>query len=510
MAGKASDHVQANSPRCYSYTFRISHWVLLVSSVILIATGASLHAAARPDWSIFCGAVPSWLWRGRMHVWHYWAAVAFLPAVLICLPMLLQKVFWGRATRVILIGGSGLLALTGLWMLFPWGTISANKTVVAMHAALGLLVFPTVLLWHMIAGVTQYSRNLGASFRVWREVRLGAVIGLGVVAVLSTWIMFEGWPLQVSWRNLIATRIPAPTAESTSDNKSQLADLPWEKTTPLSVLLVGGSGFSSGHTDMTLRALHDGEQLYIKAQWDDPSENYGYWPWKKRDDRWEYVQTSEKDEITQYEDKFSMVFPTAPSWHFEQVGCAMYCHVDGKYGWGYKGGQPDIDAWHWKAARTGSVGQVDDKYWSTVDFTTKTIGRLSDPSDGGGFVKNVSEDGNQPLYLPDDWQNVHQGSIPDEHKVAFDADSTETFPVGTVLPGIISAPFQGDRGDVLCQSTYENQQWTLYIKRKLDTGSDHDAKFAPGGTFAFGCAAFDHAGKRHARSVPVLHLVLEE
>ncbi len=491
----------------YSYRFRISHWVFLASVVILIPSGFSLHAAARPEWSVFCGVVPTWLWRGRVNSWHFWAAVALVPAIVACVPLLFRKDFWQRPSRVILLMAALISVLTGLWRLFPWGPIPLFNTVVAIHAALGLLIIPLVFLWHAATGLSKYAKHLVPSFCFWREARWGQVGALALIGIVTTWIMFEGWPLNAPWRNLVVKRISTPP---NADAEMQLAQLPWDQATPLSVRLVGGSGFRSGQTDMTLRALHDGEDLFIAAQWDDPSENYDYWPWQKRADGWEYLQTSKNDETVQYEDKFSMVFPIKPSWQYEQVGCAIYCHVDGGYGWGYKGGQPDIDVWHWKAARTGSTGQVDDKYWSAVDLAAAHIGRFSDAKDGGGYVKNITEDGTQPLYLPDDWENVFQGAIPKAHAVDYDPERDKDIAVGTKLPGVVSAAFQGDRGEVTCQSVYSGQQWTLFIRRKLDTGSEHDCLFSPGGSYAFGCAAFDHAAKRHARSMPVLRLVLEK
>lgn len=494
----------------YPFRFRVSHWFLMASVVILIATGFSLHAAARPAWSIFSGAVPSWLWRGQVHLWHYWAAVAFIPALLVCLPLFFTKDFWQRPTRGVLFGGGFVLVLTGLFMMFPFGPVAATKTVVAVHAALGLLVIPLAFLWHLSSGLSKYAKYLVPSFRFWGKPRWGELAAFVLVGIVTTWVMFEGWPLKAPWRNLVAKRISTPAEAAAEGTQPQFAQLPWDQATPLSVHLVGGANFRSGQTDLTLRALHDGENLFIQAQWDDPSENYDYWPWQKRADGWEYLQTSKKDETVMYEDKFSMAFPIKPSWHYEQVGCALYCHVDGAYGWGYKGGQPDIDVWHWKAARTGSTGQVDDKYWSAVDLAAKHIGRMSDAKDGGGYVKNISEDGAQPLYLPDDWKNVFQGAIPKSHAVEYDPERDKDIPVGTRLPGVVSEAFQGDRGDVSCQSVYSNQQWTLYIRRKLDTGNEHDVQFVPGEAYAFGCAAFDHTGKRHARSMPVLHLVLEK
>jgi hypothetical protein len=50
----------------------------------------------------------------------------------------------------------------------------------------------------------------------------------------------------------------------------------------------------------------------------------------------------------------------------------------------------------------------------------------------------------------------------------------------------------------------------ISFHRKLDTGSERDAAFEPDGTYAFGCAAFDCAAKRHAYSMPIFHLVVEQ
>jgi len=64
--------------------------------------------------------------------------------------------------------------------------------------------------------------------------------------------------------------------------------------------------------------------------------------------------------------------------------------------------------------------------------------------------------------------------------------------------------------NVACQSHHRDGRWAVYMRRKLRTGSEFDTQFAPGGRYAFGCTAFDHAGKRHAYALPVFHLVLAE
>jgi hypothetical protein len=165
--------------------------------------------------------------------------------------------------------------------------------------------------------------------------------------------------------------------------------------------------------------------------------------------------------------------------------------------------------WHWKATRTDPVGQVDDKYWSEVDFEAKDVGRHGDPKTGGGYNKNISDDGTHPTFLPDDPAAVRQGIIPADRTVEYSEEVAAKIPEGTIIPGIVASPFVGDRGDVLCSSRHEDGRWTVYMSRELDTGSEHDMKFDPGQSYRFGCAVFDRCSKRHAYNLLPYRLVLE-
>jgi len=485
--------------------FRLLHWVLSVVILLLMATGLSLHAAARPEWSVFSGVVPSWLWEGRVFLWHLCAAIVYAPSILAVLVVLRKSRLFRRPTQAMFLGSGIVTIITGLLMMYPVAPVALLKVAVALHFASGLIMMPLAFIWHVVAGLIKFFPMLVPSFRPFHTPQWRHLGGFAVLGVVTTWIILGCWPIGASLHKLPAHRISQSEAAVTD-----MAALPWDKATPLSIRLVNGKGFDSGQTNMTLSALHDGDQLYVKAEWEDPKADFGYWPWRKTDDGWEYLQTSKKDETVHYEDKFSLIFPMAPSWQFEQVGCAVYCHVDGDYGWGYKGGLPQVDVWHWKSARTSSVGQVDDKYWSEVDLEAKDVGRHSDHSEGGGFAKNLAEDTPHPAFLPDTPEAVHRGMIPKEHAVPYSEEAAKQIPPETIIPGLVCEPFQGDRGDVSSVSTHQNGRWTLYVRRKLDTGSEHDVKFAPGGTYSFGAAAFDCAAKRHAYSMPVLHLSVEE
>ena len=45
----------------YGHLFRLLHWVLTITFLVLLASGLSLHAISRPDRSFFSGVLPDYL-----------------------------------------------------------------------------------------------------------------------------------------------------------------------------------------------------------------------------------------------------------------------------------------------------------------------------------------------------------------------------------------------------------------------------------------------------------------
>ena len=114
--------VRQRRPLPYSHLFRLLHWLLPATIIVGAVTGVSLHAAARPEWSLTAGVLPNWLLGGQIQVVHLLAAVlttASLPAVLV--------LYWRRKTRrraihiLLLLSGAVMIA-TGLLMLHPLHT----------------------------------------------------------------------------------------------------------------------------------------------------------------------------------------------------------------------------------------------------------------------------------------------------------------------------------------------------------------------------------------------------
>jgi len=500
----------------YPHLFRILHWLLTGSLVVLILTGWSLHAASRPEWSLFSGVLPSFFWPGRVHVIHLWAALVFFPSIIASVFLYWRCAVYRRATHYVLLTGGLATVAAGLCVLNPFGPPFVDSIARITLVTVGLVVMPVALLWHALVGFTKYWRMLVSAFHPWASPGLLAWVLFLPLPVITTCVVLNGLPVHRPWHELTARRIervednPMPTPED------------WDTATPLRIELANGAGFDRGRTQVKLWALHDGVELFILAEWEDPAEDRQDMPWKKIKGGWERLVTDPDDEMVHYEDKFSLIFATEPDWQFEQFGCAAQCHIGAgplnRQKYGYKGSDTIIDVWHWKSTRSDPVGQVDDKYWSHLDFSpdNKDVGRHGDHLASGGYRKNESADKTRPSHLPGGpWVTKH-GMIPEDRAIPYTPADAGGIEPGTVIAGIVASPFVGDRGDVKCHSIHEGDRWRLFIRRKLDTSVDHpehamhDVKFVPGETVTFGCAAFDHASKRHAYSLAVYRLTLEE
>jgi len=111
--------------------------------------------------------------------------------------------------------------------------------------------------------------------------------------------------------------------------------------------------------------------------------------------------------------------------------------------YGLKIAAKPFDVWHWKASRTDPVGYIDDKYWLGMDPDEKEGGRKADPKESGGYVKNISEDGTTPGWLPSSDDAVLQGAILKSGAEPYSEDKSSEFAVGTEIPGIVIEPIVG-------------------------------------------------------------------
>jgi hypothetical protein len=134
-------------------------------------------------------------------------------------------------------------------------------------------------------------------------------------------------------------------------------------------------------------------------------------------------------------------------------------------------------------------------------------GRKSDPKSGGGYTNNVSESKRGPKFaLPGNKPGPPYWILEPE-KVPFD---NVKYKANDEVPGIIVAPFTGDRDDISAKHVWKDGVWTVVIARKLVTNSEFDVQFNDmKKEYAFGVAIFDNAQVRHAYQTGVLKMTLE-
>lgn len=299
---------------------------------------------------------------------------------------------------------------------------------------------------------------------------------------------------------------------STAPKLDAEVDALWQQAAPLKVKAVGGANFPGGGTEITLRSVYTGDNIYFLVQYADATESQRRSPYQKQaDGTWKKLAAPNDkggDNNVYYEDKLAMIWSiNSPS--FEKSGCMISCHAGEKgkpYGNKYLPSGETGDIWHIKTVRTGPVGQVDDQYLDDTKYDkdkSPEAGRKSDAKTGGGYVDNKLVDGKPEFALAGN-KTAPPYWIIDSQKTAFD-DSK--YAAGAEIPSIIVAPFSGDRADIGLALKWSGGVWTYEFSRKLVTGSATDVQFSDQQKdYAFGIAVFDNAQVRHAFANGVIKL----
>jgi hypothetical protein len=286
-------------------------------------------------------------------------------------------------------------------------------------------------------------------------------------------------------------------------------DAAWNQAKAIKVRVTGGANLAGGSTEVTLKALYTNDDVFILAQWADKTKSERRAPWQKQaDGSWLQLKDPKDkggDNNVYYEDKLAFIWNISAS-NFEAAGCMVACHAgeQGKpYGNKYLAKEGELaDIWHWKWVRTGPVGQVDDQYLDHTRWDKEKApgaGRHSDPKTGGGYENNVADDKKGPKFALKKNKAAPPYWILDQEKETLDAGK---YKAKAEVPGIIVAPFTGDRGDISAGASWNNGVWTVELSRKLKTGSKFDVQFDDlTKSYAFGVAVFDNAQVRHAFAI---------
>jgi hypothetical protein len=370
-----------------------------------------------------------------------------------------------------------------------------------------------------------YGRHLAAGC-------LGLILASGAVSGLYTWNQ-----LPVT---LKVNRLPAGQKAPIIDGDA--SDKIWNGAKSVVIKTVKGINNPKDDVDIAVTALHDGKEIYLIFQWNDPDLSIKRFPLLKTPEGWMVMQTGmeQKNENIYYEDKLAVYITTLRN----NRGCASSCHLGGggphnAKGVHYTDGEI-ADLWHWKAISSngggslkGELGMVFDEYLgpakalppgSEADYAS---GQGTDPGKGGyreNFMKlnpakRITETQVQPLKLPPviktkltlDPEKVEEDGpwwIPEGSGVPY-SRNFDRYPLWTVIPSVLVAPLEGDRADVYSRASWKKGRWTVEMKRALNTHSKYDVKFNPGKSVYMSVAAFNRTETRHSEHLRPIRVFLQ-
>jgi hypothetical protein len=144
----------------------------------------------------------------------------------------------------------------------------------------------------------------------------------------------------------------------------------------------GLDGFNGGDpADLEMRAVHDGTDLYILAEWNDVNFNLDRrrWLYNGPLDPLKAGESADGWTSQLNDDKIGFAFEidaaSSEFGPFATAGCAASCHnVDGG-GLDMRPAAGKVDIWHWKTSRSEPLGYVDDQISDAID------GRRDDAAD---------------------------------------------------------------------------------------------------------------------------------
>ncbi|MEH6649686.1 MAG: ethylbenzene dehydrogenase-related protein [Motiliproteus sp.] len=300
-----------------------------------------------------------------------------------------------------------------------------------------------------------------------------------------------------------------------------LAEEAWDKASALTVKLnnlpykpANYNGMKE--TSVTIKSLYDDQHVYFLMQYADPTMSLKRYPWEKQaDGSWKQLKDKDKTghDNVYYEDKVG-IFWEVKARGFAKKGCDVACHMqddNGKIaGIDQSGKAPGrkytrkegetIDMWHWKSVRMNPLGLIDDQFVDHVKDpkVNKNWGRHGDSKTGGGYVNNTNDAKTAPGFMNRTQDGLNDYTVTPSQKTAF----VDTFNTGDMVPGIMSTPFTGSRGDIWATGVWKDGQWTIEIKRKLVTTGDksalQDVQFNDlKKVYHFGVSVFDNSQINH-------------
>lgn len=245
--------------------------------------------------------------------------------------------------------------------------------------------------------------------------------------------------------------------------------------------------------EISVQAAYDGTSIAMRFEWADATESLLKNGWT-----WDGSKFSKSGD----EDRVQLFWPVQNNADFASKGCTAACHSSdadkAKWWMGSESADVTYDLWHWKAARTGPVGQSDDQWVGTLeDPADMESSRHGDKKDSGGYADNLNEAKDGPAFMHS--TDLAAKVIKKGEEVAID---TAKLTSGAVVPGFVIEPAVGSRGDVTASGIHADGKWVVVLVRALDTSNGDDVTFSPPKAYPFGLAVTDDGGGTDHTVVP--------
>ena len=133
------------------------------------------------------------------------------------------------------------------------------------------------------------------------------------------------------------------------------------------------------------------------------------------------------------------------------------------------------DMWHWKASRSNPIGLAQDKLTIITTEVSKKAYTTTAANGKKIYILRPSDSGDK-LYKTTRYATKEKERMPKY---------------------ILSKKVTGSVADVKAKGVWQDGQWTVEMKRKLNTGNSDDRVFTKGTAVSASIAVFDHSGDEH-------------
>jgi len=246
-----------------------------------------------------------------------------------------------------------------------------------------------------------------------------------------------------------------------------------------------------------MRAFYTDSDLYLRLHWRDLTRDDAMQQWRFDGNNW-----SNNGAL---EDGFGLMWQ--PPQDKRPFTCTIACHIQ-DFGVDsstfhatnrMKLADADhwLDLWNWKADRTARLGFADDRYLDQQGMHGDLPGDLLRRNS-----RIVAEQGEKAVAFGTD-----DAPLYDAEGAAI---GREFRPAGSLAPGWLIERPVGHRADVRATASWQDDGWTVILRRPLNTGDRHDVNFIPGTKdgLAFGLSVMDHTLNEHYASRGSERLIL--